>query len=213
VPHRFALTSTGPLSGKSTLARYLRDEYGFHLANHSYTLVAAFVDTWNSVLPHNTRLPHVGRITVEQVYMEKESWRAQIQTYGYQVGYNDPGRAGLWIVRTLNKWDWKSSVVFDSFRGEVQAQVLHGLGFELVQIEIGEGARKQRAINVGVDYGAIISSMIRRPDIELGILEPDTVLKGEWQTEVQARVLLHKDADSQHASASKKGEAHVNQRI
>ncbi len=184
--HKFALTSSGPLSGKSTLARHLRDAYGFILADHSRSLVTAFVESWNSVLPVSER------ITMDQVYQEKEVWRGRLQQFGYQTGFNDNTGAQLWVFITLKEWlpDQKRDVVFDSLRGETQANVLRWLGFEVVQIEIGEAERLNRAGGLGPAWEDIKRSMVAAPELELGIRNPDIHLNGKLTTETQAKILL-----------------------
>src|SRR5260221_11009250 len=97
--HKIALTSRSPLSGKTTLARFLESEYGFVYAGHSLALLHDFVANWNNPISDPSEM-----ISVEQVYREKEQWRPQLQTYGYQVGYNDPGKSPHWINRTLADW-------------------------------------------------------------------------------------------------------------
>jgi len=184
--HKFALTSSGPLSGKSTLARHLRDAYGFILADHSRSLVTAFVESWNSVLPVSER------IAVDQVYQEKEVWRGRLQQFGYQTGFNDNTGAQLWVFITLKEWlpDQKRDVVFDSLRGETQANVLHWLGFEVVQIEISEYERCARAAKLNLSCTGISQSMAAHPELELGVRHPDIRLDGSLPTAFQASTLL-----------------------
>jgi len=171
---KFALVSTGPLSGKSTLARYLKDEYGFILANHSLTLVHSFVEDWN-------RTGHLlpGPITIEEVYRDKEIWRPLLQEWGFAAGFNDPNRATHWIKQTLSEWlrNPERDVVFEPARGELQAQILKEMGFEGVQIEISDRMRCQRASLLGRRCEDVIRAMNREPELERGIKQPDLRLK------------------------------------
>lgn len=183
--YKLALTSSGPLSGKSTLAKYLESEHGFIRADHSRTLVQSFVDTWNNT--HDCM-----DITVEEVYAEKEEWRQALQQHSLEVGFSDPGHAVYWTKRTLKEWlSYKPqrNVVFDSFRGELQAQTMRDLGFMVVQLQITEEEREYRAIQLGKDYTKIKAAMDARPDLEKGIAKPDLTLNSELPLDVQARIL------------------------
>ena len=185
---KFALTSSGPLSGKTTLAKHLEIEYGFIRADHSRSLVKSFVADWNSSLPLLS-----GPITVEEVYRDKEQWRPLLQEWGYISGFNDPGSAVRWVRYTLSEWAQQRyrDVVFDSLRGEGQASVLREMGFEVVQIEIGEDERLKRAGGLGKTWEDIKRSMAAAPELELGVRHPDIRLNGELTTYQQARILVH----------------------
>ena len=189
--YKFALTSTGVLSGKSTLANYLEASHGFIKAEFSRALAEMFVEHWNAPMPHETGIGL--RLTVEQLYAEKDTYRPLLQQFGDWIGYNDPTRAEQWVLRALNGVGWldaKVGVIFDSFRGEKQAQVLRDLGFTLVQLEISETERKYRAGLMGKDYFAILAAMEARPDLELGIHNPDIRLDGSMPTHIQVQILL-----------------------
>jgi hypothetical protein len=198
---RFALGSNGPLSGKTTLAKHLKSEYGFLYVSHSRTIVTGFVNMWNDGLPHKSGLSGVEQVTVEQVYADKESWRQQLQTYGYTMGYNDPGAARYWILRTLEPWlddNRKQDVVFDAWRGEVQAQELRNLGFEIIQIDIDALERSNRAQAMGCSFEKVYESMLAEPKLECGLgwswntISPDTTLNGEMPVEILGKTLMHR---------------------
>lgn len=183
--YKIALTSTGPLSGKSTLAKHLESEYGLYRADHSRTLVREFV------LAAASGAMCCPGLTVEKVYEEKEKWRQALQTFGYEIGFNDPKKTKYWAEKTITAWTGEGpGIVFDSFRGEVQAQALRALGFVIVQIEIDEDERRRRAEGMGRGYEAIWKSMQAEPELELGIAQPDITLNGALPTDVQARILL-----------------------
>jgi hypothetical protein len=202
---KIALTSTGPLSGKSTLARHLEKEYGFIRADHSLTVVTAFVENWNDPLPYSSQT------SVEQVYQEKEQWRELLQQFSYTAGFNDPTHARDWMIKTLARSGCTVTqarcpgarpsvcpdrdVVFDNFRGEVQAEALRGLGFELVQIRIQEWTRQERAAKMGVDYNKVLANAGAAPELEGGIERPDIFLNGDQPVEVLGRILVHRPAE------------------
>lgn len=182
--YKFALTSSGPLSGKSTLARYLESEHGFIRADHSRTLVQSYVDWYNKEFGD--------RNTVEHVYLNKEEYRQELQRHSLAVGFSDPGRAVYWTKQTLKEWlryKPERNVVFDSFRGEQQAQVMRDLGFMVVQLKITEEEREYRAIQLGRDYGQVKASMEAHPELEKGIAHPNLTINAELPLDVQARIL------------------------
>jgi hypothetical protein len=175
---KIALTSTGPMSGKSTLAKFLAREYGFYVADHSLSLVKSFVGWYNQQLMKSGGKEF---ITVETVYQDKERWRKSLQEHGYRIGFNAPGQAGTWIQYTLDGWYYRQGdVVFDSFRGEEQAHVLKDMGFILVQIEIPESVRELRYTELGrhEEYERSLSARKAHPEIEDGIAQPDVRMDG-----------------------------------
>ncbi len=158
----------------------------------SLALLHDFVANWNNPISDPSEM-----ISVEQVQREKEQWRPQLQTYGYQVGYNDPERAKYWVRRTLSEWSvlygGKQDVVFDSFRGELQADILRSAGFMLVQLEIDEAERIYRAKAGGVDYEKLLQAMAMHPELEGGIAKPDLTLNGALPVNFLAWALLKDD--------------------
>src|SRR5579885_328623 len=91
---KFALTSNGPLSGKTTLATHLRDAYGFVIASHSRSLVRSFAEKWNEE-------GDAPSISMDYVYQHKEQYRRQLQVHGDEVGFNDPDKAEYCMRYTL----------------------------------------------------------------------------------------------------------------
>jgi hypothetical protein len=184
---KLALCSTGPMSGKSTLAKYLEANYGFIRADHSRTLVEDYAK-W------------LAPLTADEVYANKELYRRALQQHGYDAGFNDGSRMVYWVKRTLSEWlsfKPQRNVVFDSFRGEVQAQVMRDMGFEIVQLSISEDARQVRADELGRDYEQIVISMFKRPELELGVKNPDITLNAELPVEVLAKVLIDRPEHTQ----------------
>lgn len=190
---KFALTSTGPLSGKSTLARHLRDEYGFVLADHSLSVVRSFVEEWNAANDAPAIWP-------EFVYTHKERFRRDLQEHGYKVGFNDSEGGGnmFWIGRTLSEWlrDPSRPVVFEPARGEDQALGLRKLGFTLVQLNIPGDERCRRAEALGRDCGKIQQAMRTHPELEGGIASPDITLPSTLPVEVMGKILMQTPEDA-----------------
>lgn len=187
VQRKIALTSSGPLSGKSTLARHLEQEYGFVRADHSRSIVESFVKDWNATEPLLS-----GPITVEEVYRDKETWRPLLQEWGFIAGFNDPRKAGRWVKYTLSEWlrTPDRDVVFDSLRGETQAQVLREMGFTLVQLSIPSNERCRRAMALDKNCEDIRHAMRMHPELEEGIDHPDIRLIALVPVDVLARMLL-----------------------
>jgi hypothetical protein len=176
-----ALTSTGPMSGKSTLAKHLEHHMHFLRADHSQTLLEEFV--WNEnalngleVMPFLEMHP----LTVQQVLANKEAYRIQLQRFGYTVGFNDPVRSGTWTDRTLAGWyqdPWRD-VVYEPVRGDDQAAALRKRGFLIVQLEIPEVLREARAHLRGRDYHRMVLAMHEHPELECGVTKPDVRIDG-----------------------------------
>ncbi len=188
---KLAISSSGPLSGKTTLAKYLQTEYNFIRADHSQTLVEVFVFDWNLKLM--TEDPQ--RITVANVYANKDEFRPMLQKFGDDQGYNSGVGMERFIKRTLQEWlrhKPELDVVYDSIRSEGQAKVLKDMGFTLVQLEISEDLRRQRAAERGMDYDKIKAAMDARPDLERGIARPDVTLVDQTDLEVMSKVLMMK---------------------
>jgi hypothetical protein len=189
---KYALVSNGAMSGKSTLAKHLEATYGFIRADHSRSLVEAFVEQWNARTIDDLRA-----ITVDEVYLDKEKWRPALQEFGYAVGFNDPTKAVEWAEYTLRAWRLHPdrSVVFDSFRGELQGQALKQLGFTLVQLETDDETRCARARAIGQECSALLSAMDLHPELERGIKHPDITLDAGLPVEVLGRILVNSPED------------------
>lgn len=180
---KIALSSNGPLSGKTTLARYLQAHYHFAIACHVCTLVESFVEYEN-----NANYP-LHELNVHEVFENKEFYRQALQNHALRVGFHDDAMLGYWIDRTIAKGmaQLDSStllrgdynIVFDPIRGEKQAQYLHDAGWTIVQLQISEEERERRAVSMGKDYRVIVAAMQKHPDIENGIHFVDVEVDGE----------------------------------
>ncbi len=184
VARKLAISSTGPLSGKSTLAKHLEKEYGFVRVNHALTLVEDFVETYN--------IGAVAKITVEDVYADKECWRPMLQAHGYWAGFHNPELAGMWVMRTLAPWlsDQSRDVVFEPIRSEEQAEVLRDMGFTLVQLDIPGVERCKRARALGLDCDQIQASVDLHPELERGIAKPVITILFSLPVDTLARMVL-----------------------
>lgn len=201
---KIALVSTGPLSGKSTLAEYLKAHCNFQIACHVCTLVNSYVEQEN-----NARLQQSIRVGTQQfipgsaamslpllsasdVFANKEHFRQALQDHALAVGFHDPKMTGYWIERTLARTlvQQGQGVVFDPIRGSVQAKYLHDAGWTIVQLQISENERARRAAAMGKDYDQIWQAMQRHPDIEGGVDFADLVLDSETYTPKQLAYLI-----------------------
>ncbi len=177
-----ALTAP-PLSGKTTLARYLEHHYGFVFADHSLTLVREYVAWHNSM---------GWRLSTKEVYDNKEAYRKSLQEFGYQIGFNGEHQSVWWAEKTLSEWrkyPVGTSIVFDSVRDVYLADYLSDLGFKLVRIVIGGALRRQRAESLGRDYADIEQSVLARSDLERASFPVDITLFGHLPLEQQAHSL------------------------
>lgn len=214
---RIALVSTGPLSGKTTLANYLQARYRFGIACHICTLVESFVEYEN-----NTKYPY-HELSVPEVFANKEFYRAALQDHALRVGFHSDDMLAYWIERTIAKAraQFDSStllsndygMVFDPIRGEKQAKYLHDSGWTIVQLQISENERARRAGEMGKSYEMIWDAMQRHPDIEGGVEFADLVLESEHMTvEMSARIIMKYEStrperEVTHAGDTKSDEA------
>lgn len=198
---RIALVSTGPLSGKTTLAHYLQQHEHFIIACHICTLVESFVEKENS-----TNYPY-HEFTMRDVFSNKEFYRPALQDHALAVGFHDEDMLGYWIERTIAKATQTQDsstllrtqgLVFDPIRGAAQAQYLRDTGWTIVQLQISENERARRAEAMGKDYESIVQAMQRHPDIERGINFADIVLDGEKGTGETALHLLELAKEIEH---------------
>jgi hypothetical protein len=191
---KIALVSTGPLSGKSTLAQHLKEQYGFAIACHICTLVDSFVEKES-----NTNYPY-HEFTVTDVYDNKEFYRQALQDHALAVGFHDPLMTGYWIGRTIAQTyaQPEQSMVFDPIRGAIQAQYLHEHGWTIVQLQISENERARRAAAMGKDYNQIWEAMVRKPDIEGGVDFADIALDAEAPTACIAHAVIAIVKEMQH---------------
>lgn len=184
-PRRIALSSTGPLSGKTTLANYLAMHHNFVHAKHNETLYVEYL------LRYNER--HEGQqLTIRDMLLQKEAHRQALQETGIQCGFDQPERSLYWVLKTLNSatrhWEF-SPVVFDNIRGEAQAGHLRDLGFVIVQITIPESVRLHRS-GSEERYLKLRENMGAHPDIEYGIVRPDIILPGDQPVARLAEALV-----------------------
>ena len=182
--YKIALGSNGPLAGKSTLARWLRDRYGFFLADQGRTLVQAFVE----------RFDYAHGMSVEKVYANKERYRQDLQRFGWEAGFNDPGPEGRWLEKTLEPWHEApagTSVVVDSVRVR-QGDYLRDQGFLVAKLMLPWNYRRDRAIELGLDPELLAENMRAAPEIEDYQGEVDIELPAQLGTELIGQILLER---------------------
>lgn len=184
--NKVALASNGPKSGKSTLARYLHDHYGYRIADHSLTVVQRYVLFYNDLYGDSLPTP----LTVEDVYANKEAHRKGLQEVSDILGFTHKDTAAVWIEETLRRVPEgaEQPVVFDPIRGNEQAENLKRRGFVIVSLFIDESERARRCSS-SEEFAYITAAINRRPDIEGPIALPDIRLNGELPVEKMARVL------------------------
>lgn len=183
---KLAITSTGPMSGKTTLAKYLEEKYGFLRVDHSRTVAENYA--WY----HNLYTDEPP-LTVEAIYADKERYRPALQAFSLTHGFSSPSYAGDWTDETLKPWyesGESRDVVFEPFRGEVQAEEMRIRGFFIVQLDINEAVRFHRAKQLGRDYAKMMDSVAAHEELELGIANPDLQVSASLPVDQLAKIVL-----------------------
>lgn len=167
---RIALSGK-PLSGKSTLARLMKERYGYRHASLSDLIVQRYAEALNE--PWMVTMRGGQRIEVSDIYANKELYREGLQIVGDELGFQDPNRIVALMQEALvacGAWDHPDEpVVVEAIRGELQASAARALGFgAMVDLWIDEGTQRQRAGSEEA-YQRARQSMRARPDLESGV--------------------------------------------
>lgn len=193
---KIAVTSTGPSSGKTSLAKEIEKTYGFMRVDHSLTIAEDFIWYYN----RHIRKWGEDELTINKLHANKEYWRPYLQEYSLREGVSSPELAGHWTDQTLIPWyrtHQTKHVVFEPFRGEIQAEEMRKRGFLLVQLRISEDVRMQR---LGKTYYDAVKSMRQHPELECGINKPDIELDGSMPVGKLARIAVRLAQERQTAA-------------
>lgn len=179
-----------PLAGKTTLAKLLKERYGYHHASMSNVIIAELVNRLNA----RSEYQYSG----EDIYHDKEIWRQDLQVIGDDLGFQDPER----IISVMRKVLMLSGaldhpedpVVLEAIRGDMQASAARALGFVVVELWVDSETQFIRSATrygpLGEEgYHTLRQSMEDRPDIESGIKSASIRITPELSLENQAHLL------------------------
>jgi hypothetical protein len=175
--HLFALTG-GIYSGKTTLARYLQEYHGYYLINFTDVLKRRAVCALTAC-----GVP----VTLEDILSKKSLYRGLLQELGGVIGFNDDPR---FVDEACEGWvraGCPDDVVFDNVRTPEQWDILRGIGFTLVEIEISLEEQVQRAECAGVSRPALVKVMEHQIEGVLSGLG-DITLRGDARSMYRALV-------------------------
>lgn len=181
--NRIALAGK-PLAGKTTLAKLLRDKYGYRHASMSNLIIAELVDRLND----HSEYQYCG----EDIYHDKEVWRQDLQAVGDDMGFQDPEKIidimkrALMLAGALDHPE--EPVVLEALRGDMQASAARALGFIVVELWVDSQTQFVRSANE-YGYWKTRQAMEDRPDIERGVETASIRITPELSLENQAHLL------------------------
>jgi dephospho-CoA kinase len=151
---RLALTG-GLMSGKSSLARYLVNEHGFHYVNYT-DLIKEFA---------SVALAEVGmQVSVADIHADKERYRPFLIALATLLDF-DHGYGIDEIVKLLDAQK-ADKVVFDNCRFDPQFEKLQAAGFRLVRITTPYTVRLARGLEKGMTkdaFDALVNGTVEVP--------------------------------------------------
>lgn len=180
---RIALSGR-PLSGKSTLARFMAEKYDYRHASMSGFLVEQYT---------KLRSMAGSPVSTAEVIANKEAYRRDLQNLGDQYSLQDPIGCLRYMQQVLaacGAWQAEDEpVVLEAIRGEVQASAARALGFVVVELVVDEETMYQRA-GSPERYHRLRSSVLARPDLESGVPSASIRLTNEMLLEDMAQLLF-----------------------
>lgn len=196
--NRIALAGK-PLAGKTTLARLLRDKYGYRHASISEFIVDRYIR--NRAVDEQDYA-----IFLEAIASNKESYRPALQHTGDTLGFQDPEKVvGVMqqVLKVCGAWDHlEDPVVLEPIRGEVQASAARALGFIVVELWVDSETQFIRSTTED-GYWKTRQAMADRPDIESGVESASVRLTPKLSLENQAHLLhLLPDREVSHGPAT-----------
>jgi hypothetical protein len=192
---RIALVGAS-LSGKSTLADYLRDEHGWTKLDYTGLLKEKAA----------AALTAAGlKTSVEDILSDKKRFRPFLNELGTALGFD----TGFGVDVMLSRWAALGSpepVIWDNVRFEAQAERLRQLGFVTVGLGIDEGSLWKRAIAKKISRGEFLTQYQWDMD---NLPEPEILLNGEWAVEKNTDILqrlagIYLPREAHHGSSSLK---------
>lgn len=172
---RIALVGAS-LSGKSTLADYLRDEHGWTKLDYTGLLKEKAAGA----------LTAAGlRTSVADILSDKKRFRPFLNELGTALGFD----TGFGVDVMLSRWaalGMPGPVIWDNVRFEAQAERLRQLGFVMVGLSTARRVCWERAEKLGISYEEFSA---QEAWDEENLPEPEIILDGDWSTEKNADIL------------------------
>lgn len=175
-PMRIALR--GPAyAGKSTLAAYLRDHYGFAYVNYTDHLKHLACRALGSV---------GYLVDIQEMRAKKGQYRAFLQDLGELLDFDH----GYGIDEVLADLHEGEDAVFDNVRFLSQWERLKPHGFQLVSLAIDPLAQEARAATHGVSRAALGRVLAHPAELGFPIQDHETIVDAELPTaDIAARLV------------------------
>jgi hypothetical protein len=189
---RIALVGAS-LSGKSTLADYLRDEHGWTKLDYTGLLKEKAA----------AALTAAGlKTSIPDILSDKKRFRPFLNELGTALGFD----TGFGVDVMLSRWAALGSpepVIWDNVRFEAQAERLRQLGFVLVGLRVDSLELTKRAKDKGISKAEFERQYAWDRD---NLPEPEIILDGEWTVEKNADILqrlagIYLPREAHHGSA------------
>jgi hypothetical protein len=142
--------------GKSTLAKYMVEQYGWYHIDYVGILKEWMVDAINE----RRELIGLPYLSVEEVEKDKEKYRPLLQILGVEFGFDQGNGVGEALVRWRKGREERTQpVIFDNVRFQAQFDRLKDYGFVLVKLV---GPRENELLR-REDFVALGDNYMRRP--------------------------------------------------
>lgn len=194
----------GRYAGKSTLGRYLEDNYGWTFLDYTGQL-KRFLATAMTALHQDLEfegVPGYGpneRVSVQYINECKELFRPLLQDLGTYLGYDK----GFYVAQMLQQWralGFPTPVYFDNVRFPAQFELLKAEGFVLVALQIRTDTQAKRAGKLGVDEDTLKRQGQHKA--EAGVV-PELLLDGDLPIATNAELLSRLAGVGQRRAAAK----------
>lgn len=173
---QIAITGT-IYSGKTTLAKHLRDKYGFIHVNFSDVLKRYAC----------MALEGVGvKVRVSDIVNNKDRYRAFLQELGVLMDF-DTNPEFVYEAVTPHSFTTQP-VVFEAVRTKEQADTLHSLGFKIVKLCLPKDEQIRRARDLGVDGTKLLIQLMH--PVEQGFDNFDLTLDATQPIEYNAETIV-----------------------
>lgn len=194
----------GMYAGKSTLGRYLEDNYGWTFLDYTGQL-KRFLAVAMTALHREIAaegVPGYGpheHVTVSHIAQHKDIFRPLLQNLGTYLGYDN----GFYVEQMIRQWKLlgiPEPVYFDNVRFPAQFSLLKNEGFVLVALQIRTDTQIERATKLGVPEDEL--KRMQAHKAESGVA-PELLLDGELPIATNAELLSRLAGVGQRRAATK----------